>query len=126
MSHIDHTKNAVLASDKNSLEEIGRRLARIRLNQNLTQEEICHAADISRRTLSRLENGNNVDVISFLGVLKALGLISHFIDLVPLEDVSPIQLVDTQDKSRQRASRNTKATSKRAKAVKEWQWPEQE
>ncbi len=123
---MDYTKNAALTSDKSSLQEIGRRLARIRLNQNLTQEDVCQAADISRRTLSRLENGNNVDVISFLGVLKALGLISHFTDLVPLEDVSPIQLIDTQEKGRRRASRNTNATTKRAKKVKEWQWPEQE
>lgn len=104
------------------LMEVGERLARLRLHQNLTQEDLCQRAGVSRKTISRLENGANVDARSLLGVLYALGVIRNASELIPVADVSPIQLADTKGRGRKRA------TSKSVRGItkKVWQWPQPE
>jgi len=75
------------------LEEIGLRITRERIRQKLTQAELAKEAGIGKRTLERLENGDTVQVTSFLRVLKALGLMDQLIALLPDPEPTPMQLV---------------------------------
>ncbi|MGB7160166.1 MAG: helix-turn-helix transcriptional regulator [Tepidisphaeraceae bacterium] len=93
-----HTDDAVLA-------ELGRRLERIRLDRNLTQDEVAHEAGISRQTLGRIEAGGAAKLPAFLRVLRALGLLEGIELLVPEPLPSPIQLLEQQGRQRQRARR---------------------
>jgi transcriptional regulator with XRE-family HTH domain len=44
-----------LMSDEALLQELGRRIARLRLERNLSQAQLAEQAGISKRTLERLE-----------------------------------------------------------------------
>ena len=46
----EHTDSRILA-------ELGERLARYRLNRNLTQDQLAREAGVSKRTIVRLEDG---------------------------------------------------------------------
>jgi len=55
------------------LKIIGKNVARIRKEQNLTQEDLCGLAEIDRSYLSEIENGKmNVTVKSLVTIAGAL------------------------------------------------------
>jgi transcriptional regulator with XRE-family HTH domain len=89
----------------NILEELGERVARHRLNKNLTQEELARRAGIGSATLKRIEHGGtSTQLINFINVLRALGLDQNLESLVPDVPPSPIQLATIQKRNvRQRA-----------------------
>ena len=71
--------------------ELGRRLARIRLARNVTQETLSEEAGIGLRTLRRLESGASPTLDSFLRVAIALGLAEDLLAAVPSRDIRPIE-----------------------------------
>lgn len=96
--------------DPIGLEVLGERIARHRLNKNLTQEELSREAGIGSATLKRIEHGStSTQLINFINVLRALGLEQNLELLVPDVPPSPVQLANIQKKSvRQRARRKRK------------------
>lgn len=54
-------------------EELGKKIRRMRLNRGLTQEQLAEAVDVSQRTLSGIEIGENFVTAETLDkILKAL------------------------------------------------------
>ncbi len=54
-------------------EELGKKIKRMRLNRGLTQEQLAEAVDISQRTLSGIEIGENFVTAETLDkIIKAL------------------------------------------------------
>lgn len=94
----------------NILEELGERVARHRLNKNLTQEELAKQAGIGSATLKRIEHGStSTQLVNFINVLRALGLDQNLELLVPDVPPSPVQLANIQKKNlRQRARKKRK------------------
>ena len=104
------------------LDTLSERLARHRLNQNLTQEELARAAGISLRTLARLENGEPVQLESFLRTLIALGLEDALGRLVPDVPESPMEQLKRSGRRRERAT----GTRKSAETGSEpWSWDDE-
>jgi len=93
-----------LTSDRATLELIGERIARERLGQNRRQSDVAEEAGISRKTLIRLEAGQDVSLTTFLRVLRALNLMENLSLLLPEPGPSPIELLKLQGKRRSRAS----------------------
>ena len=63
-------------SDEALLQELGQRIARLRLERNLTQAQLAEQAGISKRTLEHLEAGAAAAQLSlFLRVLRQLDLL---------------------------------------------------
>jgi len=77
------------------LSEIGERVSRCRLDRNLTQAKLAEAADVSKRTIERMEKGESVQLTSFVQILRALDLVDRLDALVPRK---------AADESRKRAS----------------------
>ncbi len=102
------------------LTEMGERISRLRIDQNLTQAELADRAGIGLRTLQRLESGAAASQLSSLiKVCQALGLEQRLDALFPKPEVSPIALMKLQEGGRQRAS------GKQAAAKNEpWSWAE--
>jgi transcriptional regulator with XRE-family HTH domain len=109
-------------SDNAVLKEIGNRIAQYRLNQDKTQATLAQEAGVSNRTITRVENGNSIQVSSLIRILRALKLAENLDGLVPEPVVSPVQQLKMQGKHRKRAS------SKLAKSDKEgpWSWGDEE
>jgi putative transcriptional regulator len=107
-------------SDDVILAELGQRIARLRLNRNLKQDELALEAGISRKTLSRLENGHPVDTVNFIRVLRALGQLDQLDTLLPPAEISPVDLARLQGRQRQRAS----GVREDSNETGDWEWPE--
>lgn len=109
-------------SDRAILEALGARIARCRLNRNLTQEAFAELAGVSRPTVARLEAGHSTTLANLIRVLRALGLVKNLDRLIPEPPISPIQQLKTQKQQRVRASRARAAAEPDAP----WKWGDEE
>jgi len=66
-----------------NLLELGETVKRLRKEQNLTQEKLAQKANISRATLSKLENGH-IAQISIVTLNDILNHLSYTLDIKPL------------------------------------------
>lgn len=112
-------KIAKQATDAAVLTEIGRRLARVRLEKNLTQVQLAEQAGVSKSTVQRLESGDVSPQLSgFIRVCRVLDLMERLDLLVPEPVPSPVAQLKLDGQRRQRASK-AKASEP---APKKWQW----
>ncbi len=101
------------------MEELGQRLAQLRLSKNLTQENLAHQAGVGVRTLQRLESGSGAaQLSSFIRVCRALGQIQMLDRFLPEAMVSPLALLQREGEKPQRASRR----KKNKKTAGPWEW----
>jgi transcriptional regulator with XRE-family HTH domain len=110
-----------LNSDETILAEIGRRLARTRLERNISQEELATEAGVSKSTVERLEAGHAVKLPSFLRVLRALGQLEVLDRLVPEPLPSPVERLKLQGRRRRRAR-----IPQSAGKTEPWRWGDEQ
>lgn len=104
------------------LKEMGDRMARLRLNRNLTQEALAREAGVSKRTIHRIEHGHSAQVANWIRLLRAFGLLENLEALVPQPVMSPIQQVKMRGHDRKRASSPTV----RPAGGEPWSWGDEE
>ena len=70
---------------------LGTRFKDYRLRANMTQKEVAEMAGLSVLTVYRFENGTvtNIDLSSFLLLLKSVGSINDLSELMPEQPESP-------------------------------------
>jgi transcriptional regulator with XRE-family HTH domain len=107
-------------TDAAVLGELGKRLARTRLDLDLTQQGLADEAGISRDTVLRLEDGQSVTLTAFLRVLRALRLLEGVDRLVPEPLPSPIEQLEREGKRRRRASGSRRKANAQDAGVWEW------
>jgi transcriptional regulator with XRE-family HTH domain len=95
-------------TDETVLAELGRRLARARLDANLSQKQLAHEAGVSKATVERLEAGDPVKSNGLIRVLRALGRLDALDRLLPEPLPSPVERLELQGRRRQRAGRKAK------------------
>lgn len=114
-------------SDDATLDELGGRLARVRLARNLTQQELADEAGVSVDTVRRFERKQSITLTAFLRLLRALGQLDALDVVLPDELPSPIEQLERERRRRRRA---TGARGRRSRAEAEtgsqgWEWGEQ-
>ena len=98
--------NYYAASDKTILKELGNRLRQLRLQKNITQEDLAERALLSVGTIKSLEAGKG-RLSSLIAVLRELGALDQLDQFIPPVTIRPLQIADTRTKSldkRKRAS----------------------
>jgi len=85
------------------LAELGQRLARTRLERNITQQDLAIEAGVSKSTLERVESGGETRLSSLIRILRVLGLLDRLDQLVPQPLPSPIERLKLQGRRRRRA-----------------------
>ena len=103
------------------LAELGQRLTRVRLDQNLTQGGVAEQAGVSRRTVERFEAGESIQLSNLIRLCRALGLVAGFNGLIPEPSLSPMAQLKMRGKVRQRAS----AVRTAARSTPKWSWSDQ-
>ena len=115
-------KNQVDTSDRAALKELGSRIARYRLNKNLTQAMLATQAGVSTPTIQRFEQGKSIQIANFIRILRTLNLLDNFDLLIPEPSISPIQQAKMQGKIRRRAS----SQSGNQDQSTDWSWGDEE
>ena len=77
--------------------DLGQRLRRLRIDRDLSQEQLAGKAGVSLKTLRNLELGAGSSVDTLLRTLKALGVPNLLDSLAPAPGVSPIALLKGPD-----------------------------
>ena len=108
-------------SDAAILAELGKRLLRHRLNQNLTQQELADEAGTGVNTIYRLEQGQSIQLSNLIRILRALRLINNFDALVPESPPSPIEQAKFKKEERKRASQRREDNGPSAI----WKWDDE-
>jgi putative transcriptional regulator len=86
-------------------EELGNRLKQARLNADLTQAEVASRTGLNRRTILNAEKGK-VQLENLVAILVSLDMADQLNRLLPVQEISPLQLAKLKGKKRQRASRS--------------------
>lgn len=107
-------------TDSAVLGELGERLARWRLEHNLSQAQLGDEAGVGRRTVQRLEAGESVQLPSLVRVLRVLDLLEPLDRLIPEPPPSPMQRLQLAGRERQRAGRPRSGAGTDEAAP--WQW----
>lgn len=90
-------------SDRAIARELGERLRSLRLQRNVTQRELADATTLSLNTIKALEGGRG-KLASLIAVLRELDALDRLDSLLPVNDISPLQLARLHGRQRQRAS----------------------
>ncbi len=79
-----------LMSDEAVLAEIGKRLARRRVELNFTQAALAEQAGVSKRSVERVENGGSTQTSTLIRIFRVLELLDAFDALIPSTPTSPM------------------------------------
>ncbi|MFM1876396.1 MAG: hypothetical protein RL266_2133 [Bacteroidota bacterium] len=113
MYHKSITEGWLAMSDAAIVSFVCSQLRQIRLDQNMTQEELAERSGLGRATISRIEKGQAVSLLTLIQLLRALNrldLLEAFQNVSP--DISPLQLLKEQKPIRYRASGKRQSTDK--------------
>ncbi len=87
------------------LGEIGNRVMQVRITMAMSQAALAKRAGIGKRTLERLENGESVQFVTLIRVLRELGLLDNINVLAPESGPRPMDYLARKGHIRQRAPR---------------------
>ena len=107
-----------LVTDDAILAETGRRIARHRLDHQVSQADLAEQAGVSKRTVERIEAGASAQFSTIIRILRVLDLLPGLAQLIPEPIPRPLDLLKRQGKVRQRAT----AKRKSDRTDKKWSW----
>jgi len=102
------------------LEELGRRIARRRLDHGITQADAAEQAGLGKRTVERIEAGGDTQMSTIIRLMRVLDLTEGLERLVPETGPRPMELLKMKGKERKRV------TPKRVKPSSKWHWGDEE
>ena len=104
--------NIQRSTPEETIADLGHSLKTFRIQRGLDQKQLAARAGVSLGALSHLENGQGSTLLSFVKVLRALGLQNGLHQLVPTAVLDPLSLT-RQATPRQRAKHTrTRKTTK--------------
>ncbi len=107
-------------SDETIAKELGKRIARARLNRNWTQAMLAHESGVSKPTLQRIESGGTSNLLHYLRLFRCLNVLERLETILPESSISPMQLLKNKGQEKKRARQSTKPI--RGKEDTPWQW----
>lgn len=104
---------------EDALTQLGKKIATTRLYLGFTQEELATQANIGKRTLERIENGEPSQTLNILKILKVLRLDQNFFEIFPEPEISPMAYLHGK---RKLPKRIRKPTTAQEAAETAWKW----
>lgn len=115
--------NIYAKSDKALQIELGERLQNVRLNANMSQQELADVTGLSRNTIVNAETGKSCTLGTLIAMLRGLQILEQIEAFIPNQPASPIQLAKLHGKRRQRATGN-RQTNTVSEDATPWTWGE--
>lgn len=113
-----------LYTDAAVLTELGRRVARHRLERNWTQADLAREAGIGTATVQRAEHGRSIQMTSMVRLLRTLGLLEGLDVAIPESVRLPIAQLERAQRATRRRARSRRQ-AKEAPAQEPWRWGEE-
>lgn len=106
--------NWIAMSDTAIVSKIGEFIKNERLNSNKTQAQLADEAGINRWTISQIENGEAITMMSLIQIIRALNIL-HLLEIFSIkQEISPIELAKLDQNKRQRARNNDNDNTKQS------------
>ena len=87
-------------TDNSIVEVVCKSIKQLRLNKNISQDELSKLSGVNRITISRLENGQAINLMTMIQLLRALEQLELLSEFNVLPEVSPIKIMEQQIKWR--------------------------
>ena len=110
-----NVKNRSAMADPAIVKEICSSIRQMRLNKNITQEELAERAGVNRTTISKMEAGRAATLLTLVQVIRAMDRLDVFNLFMEEPEISPMQLLKIQEHQRKKASPKKKVKSGRNK-----------
>ncbi len=94
--------NIVEMSDSAIVRQIGEFIRHTRVNQNKTQAQLAKESGLNRWTISQIENGEPVNLMSLIQILRASDSLYVLDQFEFAEQISPIEYAKLKKRQRQR------------------------
>jgi DNA-binding Xre family transcriptional regulator len=101
--------------------ELCRRMEQMRLDQNISQNEIADKVGITDKTYRKLKEGDG-KLVNFVAVLNELGIAEDLLQVVKKPLPSPIHPMKSDSPQRKRVSGKTGVSRSKAKNEDELGW----
>ena len=95
-------------------------LKQMRINKNISQQEIAERSGLDRTTISRMESGKSVSLLTLVQILRALDMLEVINVFKAYHIESPIKRLKEEEKKRKRAGKSKKTLKKQSKEDVEW------
>ncbi|WP_291114356.1 helix-turn-helix domain-containing protein [Flavobacterium sp. UBA6135] len=99
-----YNKNWYAMTDAVVVQTLCSSLKQMRLNKNISQEELAERCGLSRITISRMESGKAINLLTMVQVMRALGKLDLLNHLNEEPEISPLQVMEERSKYRKKAS----------------------
>lgn len=77
----------LLFTEEEIAEDLGERASKLRIRLNMTQKEFATKAGISFATYRKFEQTGQTSIVTFLKILRYLGVLKDISDLMSMDDV---------------------------------------
>ena len=104
MNQNSYNKNWYAMSDTMAVKTLCQSLKQLRLNKNISQEELAKRSGVSRITISRMESSKAINLLTYVQLLRALENLELLNNLVIEPEISPILLMEQMTKYRKKAT----------------------
>lgn len=88
--------------------EVGERLKKLRLEYNITQNDLAKKTGLSRVSISKIERGKGVNLSSLIEIMRGLRVLENIAYLIPEQEISPIELIRLKNKSKKKRASTKK------------------
>ena len=120
MKPTSNISNFSAMADPEIVKGICQSLKQMRLNKNMTQAKLAVTAGLNRVTISRMESGRAVTLLTVVQVLRALDKLDVLDIFRKQSETSPLQLLKLKEKQRLRASHSRKKPVNVQNTISEW------
>ena len=104
MTQLSYNKNWYVMTDNAIIEVLCKSIKQMRLNKNISQEELSLKSGVNRVTISRMETGKAINLLTLIQLLRALEQLDLIGYLNVEPEISPILVMEQQQKLRKKAS----------------------
>lgn len=106
-------------NEKEILSKIGNKIKQYRLSLNLTQFDVASRCRLSTRTISRIENGEDVKVSVLVKIINGLNLGDNFDMLIPQAGLNYKAIYENR-----RSPKRARVNRKTSQSSTSWVWGE--
>jgi ribosome-binding protein aMBF1 (putative translation factor) len=104
MEQKSYYKNWYALTDNAIVETLCKSIKQMRLNKNISQEELSEKSGVNRITISRMETGKAINLMTLIQLLRALEKLELLNYLNEEPEISPMMVMEAQKKLRKKAS----------------------